>query len=111
MGRFKHDSWCQALADKKVGKYTLLEFVGAGKIGYVYRAKHDDFPDAPLAVKLVFKQLKQGWDVEFKKVSLLALTDGVVHFHNLGTDSISNHGRSELCQYTVWDFIAPGRNL
>jgi hypothetical protein len=111
MGRPKHDPWCQNLIGKKVGKYTLLEFVGAGKIGYVYRAQHDDLPDAPHAVKLVFKQLKPGWDVEFRKVSLLALTDGVVHFHNLGTDTITNEGRSELCQYTVWDFIAPGRNL
>jgi hypothetical protein len=112
MSRHKHDPWCQSLAGKKVDKYTLVEYVGAGRIGYVYRAKHDDFPDAPYAVKLVFsKQLKSGWDVEFKKVSLLALTDGVVHFHNLGAERITHDGRHELCQFTVWDFIAPGRNL
>lgn len=56
------------LSGKKVDKYTLLNFVGAGRIGYVYRAQHEDFSESPRAVKLIFDELKQGWDVELKKV-------------------------------------------
>jgi hypothetical protein len=105
------DSWCRSLAGKSVGKYNLIEFVGAGKIGYVYRAVHRDVPDSVWAVKLIFDSLKSGWEVEIRKVTKLALIDGVVHFHDLGTDTISHENTSRLAQYTVWDFIPPGENL
>ncbi len=103
--------WCSALAGKKVDKFTLGEFVGAGRIGYVYRAYHDDFPDYSYAVKLIFDRLKPGWDVELKKVMGLGLIEGVVHFHQLGHASLTHKGATKLCQFTVWDYIAPGENL
>jgi hypothetical protein len=77
----------------------------------VYRAQHEDFSESPRAVKLIFDELKQGWDVELKKVMRLELIDGVVHFHQLGEARLNHDGLSRLCQYTVWDYIAPGENL
>jgi hypothetical protein len=111
MARREDDIWCRDLSGKKVDKYTLLQFVGAGRIGYVYKAQHEDFSESPRAVKLIFDQLKSGWEVELKKVMRLELIDGVVHFHHLGPATITHDGVSKLCQYSVWDYISPGENL
>jgi len=105
------DEWCRSLSGKRVEKYKLLEFVGAGQIGYVYKAQHDDIPGVTRAVKLVFNELKPGWEVELRKVAALANIDGVVHFHELGTVTIAHDGKTKLCQFTVWNYIAPGENL
>jgi hypothetical protein len=111
MARRNDDQWCRSLSGQLVGKYKLLEFVGAGRIGYVYRAQHVDFPESIRAVKLVFDELKQGWQVEVKKVMRLELIEGVVHFHDLGTATIDHDNVSHFFQYTVWDYIAPAENL
>jgi serine/threonine protein kinase len=108
----KHKStWFESLKWKPVDKYKLGDFVGAGKIGYVYRAQHKEFPGAEWAVKLVFDKLKPGWKNEVRKVMSLALVPGVVHFHGLGTAQITHEDKTHLCQYTVWDYISPGENL
>jgi hypothetical protein len=104
------DRWARSLAGQSVVDYRLLQFVGAGRIGYVYRAQHKDLDDYEQAVKLTFS-LKDGWDTELRKVVKLGLVDGVVHFHALGTGRVTHDGHSKLCQYTVWDYIPPGRNL
>lgn len=109
--RENEDTWCRSLAGYKVDDYKLIDFVGAGRIGYVYRAEHGDFPGSQRAVKLIFDHLKAGWEVEVKKVMALELVIGVVHFHHLGTVHIKHAGETRLCQYTVWDYIAPGENL
>lgn len=106
----KNDAWCKGLTGYTVGTYTLQEFIGAGKIGYVYKAQHQSLPIHPRAVKLTFS-LKQGWDTELYKVLRLELVEGVVHFHELGTAGITHEGKRELCQFTVWDYIEPGLNL
>jgi hypothetical protein len=107
----RNDAWCRDLAGKTVGKFKLLSFVGSGRIGHVYRAHLPDFPTAVRAVKLVFDDLRDGWENELRKVMSLELVDGVVHFHDLGTESITHQGTTGLCQFSVWDFIAPGENL
>lgn len=111
MNQKRDDTWCRSLAGYKVDEYKLVDFVGAGKIGYVYRAEHSKFPGSQWAVKLIFDQLKSGWDVELKKVIGLALVPGVVHFHGLGTAQLTHQDETRLCQYTIWDYIAPGENL
>ena len=105
------DAWCTNLKGVSVGKFTLSEFIGAGKIGYVYKAHLRDFPIAVMAIKLTFDTLRSGWDVELRKVLRLSLVEGIVHFHDLGTERISHDGDSRLCQFTVWDYISPGENL
>ena len=107
----KEDAWCRSLTGKRVGKYELLEFIGAGRVGYVYKAQHEDIPGVPCAVKLIFDQLKSGWEVELRKVRALANIDGIVHFHELGSVYLTHEGKSKLCQFTVWNYIAPGENL
>jgi serine/threonine protein kinase len=107
MSAKRDDLWCRGLAGKTVDKYTLVEFVGAGRIGYVYKAQLSELSSAIRAVKLTFDSLKTGWEVELKKVMSLSLVDGVVHFHDLGPAQIE----TRLCQFTVWDYIEPGENL
>jgi serine/threonine protein kinase len=107
----RDDLWCRSLAGRAVGKYELVEFIGAGRIGYVYRALHRDVPDSPWALKLTFDQLKSGWKTEVRKVAKLGLIDGVVHFHDLGAETLTHKNVSRLAQYTVWDYISPGENL
>ena len=104
--------WAESLAGKPVGDFTLLKFVGAGKIGHVYKARFRDFPDDGVrAIKLTFDTLRPGWDVELRKVLRLNLHPNIVHFHQAGTATISHEGSTRMCQYTVWDYISPGENL
>jgi hypothetical protein len=108
----KDSSWCKRLADQVIdGKYKLLTYVGAGKIGFVYKAQRLDLPEAIFALKLTFDQLREGWETEVRKVAQLAIVEGVAHFHDLGTGSMTQEGGPHFFQYTVWDFIAPGENL
>ena len=106
------NDWRRSCAGEIVdGKYKLLDFVGAGKIGFVYRAEREDIPSVEVAVKLMFAYPKDGWETEIKKVHALSLVESVVHFHDLGTSQIRRDGKTRVCQYTVWDYIAPGENL
>lgn len=112
MSRTDNDrDWCCSLEGETIDDYKLLEFVGRGRIGYVYKAILKGFPDAPRAVKLIFGDLKPGWDNELRKVMKLEVVDGVVHFHSMGAAHATKAGKTRLCQYTVWDFIAPGQDL
>jgi hypothetical protein len=106
-----NDNWCKALQGQEVEGFRLGPFVASGKIGYVYRAAHKDLPDTEVALKLVFGDPKAGWDNELKKVSKLNLVPGVVHYHAHGTSKITHLGETQLCIYTVWDYIPPGDNL
>ena len=101
--------WCSGQTVD--GKYKLLEFIGSGKIGYVYRAERTDVPEIKVAVKLMFGDPKDGWETEIKRVGALYLVEGVVHFHDLGTTPILRDDETRPCQYTVWDYISPGENL
>ena len=106
------DDWAKSFAHLTVeGKYRLIEFVGSGKIGFVYRSERMDVPEIEVAVKLMFGDPKDGWENEIKKVAALYLVENVVHFHDLGTAQLTSEGKTGVCQYTVWDYIAPGENL
>lgn len=107
----QENQWFCSLSGQRVGDYILVEYIGKGKVGYVYRAHLPDFPEHSRAIKLIFDTLKQGWETEVKKVMSLSLVNGVVNFHALGTERLHHDGISHLAQYTVWDFIAPGENL
>ena len=41
----------------------------------------------------------------------LQMVQNVVHFHGLGADYVKHGSDSVLCQFTVWDYIAPGQDL
>ena len=111
MSKTAEDKWRKSLQGKSIDDYQLLEFVGAGHIGYVYKAQLEGFPDNLRAVKLTFNELKVGWEEELNKVMSLELVEGVVHFHSSGAITINHDGKSKLAQYTVWDYIPPGENL
>ncbi|HEY0141319.1 MAG TPA: hypothetical protein VGF48_10510 [Thermoanaerobaculia bacterium] len=102
--------WWEQLEGYRVGDYTLGSFVGCGRIGYVYKATTTQHAGV-WAVKLIAGRPRTGWEVELNKVTQLSRTPAVVQFHRLGTDQIAHAGRTEVFQYTVWDYIAPGRNL
>ena len=106
------EDWCESCCGQMIdGKYKLLKFLGSGKIGYVYQAERTDVSGIEVAIKLMFRNPKDGWETEIRKVAALSLVESVVHFHDLGTASIQKSGQTRVCQYTVWDYIAPGENL
>jgi serine/threonine protein kinase len=98
------------LKGQDVGDYTLDDYIGCGRIGFVYRAHLKDIPDIEHAVKLV-PDLNEGWETELKKVGKLSKVSNVVHFHHLGTATVRSGKHSAAVQYTVWDYVHPGRNL
>ena len=109
------DAFFDALASltpgQEVGAYVLDAYIGCGKIGHVYKAHRKDIPEIVQAVKIVH-QLKEGWETEIKKVGGLRNVPNVVQFHDLGTAMVRPSGRSAITvQYTVWDYIEPGRSL
>jgi hypothetical protein len=59
----------------------------------------------------VFDYLNDGWQVELEKVISLELVEGVVHYHDSGTEEVTYQSRTRLCYFTIWDYIAPGENL
>jgi hypothetical protein len=98
------------LQGRRVGQYVLDEFVGAGKIGYVYKAHREDISEIINAVKLV-PLTRPGWDTELKKVAKLANIPNVVHFHSLEACHLQHDSETVLVQATIWNYIHPGRNL
>ena len=111
LSRSSEDKWRKSLEGQLVDEYRLMRFVGAGRIGYVYKAQPQGYPGIARAVKLTFDRLKDGWEEELKKVMSLALVEGVVHFHSSGAVQITHDGKTRLAQYTVWDYIPPGESL
>lgn len=102
--------WLRSLERQHVGDYVLDKYIGCGRIGYVYRAHLKDIPDIEHAVKLV-PNLKEGWETELRKVGKLSKVSNVVHFHHIGTATVRSGKHSAVVQYTVWDYVHPGRNL
>ncbi len=99
------------ISGQEVGAYVLDTYIGCGKIGHVYKAHRKDIPEIIQAVKIV-QRLDDGWETEIKKVGGLRNVPNVVQFHDLGTAMVKPMGRSAVTvQYTVWDYIEPGRNL
>jgi hypothetical protein len=87
--------------------YTLVESVGAGKIGTVYRAERQN-PRHVLACKIISEgKLKKGWQRELEKVLALHDIDNVVQYHSHGTD---NDRESRPYEFVMFQFIE-GDNL
>ena len=51
--RSSASDWLVNVSGQQVGDYDLDEYIGCGKIGYVYRAHRRDIPEIERAVKLV----------------------------------------------------------
>jgi serine/threonine protein kinase len=108
----KVDHWFESLKNKEVSDFVLRKYIGHGKIGYVYKATNKIVRKWEVAIKLIPGRPRTGWDNELKKVSQLSKIPGVVHLlQGPGPVQISHERRTEIFQYTVWDYIAPGRNL
>ncbi len=106
------DKWLESLQRHEVkGKWTLEDYIGRGKVGVVYKAKNKELPDVIRAVKLVPGDPPTGWANEIRKVSQLGAIRGVVQLHDFDVCSITHEAITRFFQYTVWDYIHPGRNL
>ena len=55
----------------QVRNYTIVEKVGKGKIGTVYKAIRSDINDIAACKVIAEGDLKDGWQKELEKVSLL----------------------------------------
>ena len=73
------------LAGQRLGKFILDDYIGRGRIGFVYRAHRTDIPDIEVAIKIV-PALREGWETEIKKVAKLRNVPNVVQFHDVSTD-------------------------
>jgi energy-coupling factor transporter ATP-binding protein EcfA2 len=104
-------NWAKGLVGKDVGPYVLDRYIGHGRVGVIFVARSRDELQSIRAVKLTFGRLPDGWQNELRKVQALWDIRGVVHLYDLGPAQISHAGRTELLQYTAWDYIPPGRNL
>lgn len=92
-------------------RYRIVELVGAGAMGLVYRAE-DERLRLPVAVKVLRPDLSEdeSWLARFQQELVLARQvshPNVVRIHDIGTDR--RHQESELVFLTM-DFI-PGRSL
>jgi len=93
----------------EVGDYRLVDEIGRGKNGVVYKAHHKEITDLYGAVKLIPDQnLKTGWQNEILKVgNYLSGIQQVVQYRT--------HGKATLSEgityaYIIWEYIE-GTNL
>jgi serine/threonine protein kinase len=87
--------------------YRLVEKIGEGNIGVVYKAQNNSLPDT-LACKIIPKnKLKVGWETELKKVIQLRTIPNIVQYHSSG-DSVDNEKHPFV--WIMWDYI-PNINL
>src|SRR5882724_3259908 len=105
------DKWFKSLASTELENFILDEYIGSGKIAYVYRAHSKEMPDWNVAIKLIPGSPQLGWQNEIKKAFLLSSIAGVAHYHGLGNGRVCLEGRTEVFLYTIWDYIHPGRSL
>jgi hypothetical protein len=106
-----NSSWYTELEGEFVDNYRLLKFVGQGKVGVVYQAEDRAVSGHTLALKITKGHPRDGWENELKKVARLSSIPGVVQFHGLHSTHLDHAGKTNQLQYTLWDYIAPGRSL
>jgi serine/threonine protein kinase len=91
----------------KIDGYEIVEEVGAGAIGTVYRAVREGDIYNIRAIKLVkIDNIHEGWANEITKVNRLERLPGVVAYYSHG--EISINGENYL--WIMWQFI-PGTSL
>ena len=74
-------------AGKKISRYILLEEIGRGKNGVVYKAMQEDLSDNIVAIKLIPKNnLKLGWEEELKKVVKLTGIKQVIQLKDAASE-------------------------
>lgn len=91
----------------KIDGYEIVEEVGAGAIGTVYRAVREGDIYNIRAIKLVrIDDIREGWANEITKVNRLERLPGVVAYYSHG--KIPINGENYL--WIMWQFI-PGTSL
>ena len=103
------NKWLSTVEKTVVRDYELVHYCGAGRVGYVYRARLRNFPTVEYAVKLI-PDPEPDWDKEITKVAVLSQVPNVVHFHTLGSELITHGENRAQVLYTVWEYI-DGENL
>jgi serine/threonine protein kinase len=92
---------------QKIDGYKLVEEVGSGAIGTVYKAVRNGDIYNVRAIKLIkADDIREGWANEIIKVNRLERLSGVVAYHDHGQIQINN----EKYLWIMWQFI-PGKSL
>ncbi|MAB78051.1 MAG: hypothetical protein CMJ89_01750 [Planctomycetes bacterium] len=87
---------------KRLGPYSVLELIGSGAMGRVYRAVHDDRPDEELALKLLSPlTLNDAKALARFEREARALT-GLAH---PGVVRVLDHGTLENVPYLAMDWV------
>lgn len=94
------------LIGTQIGKYKLVEYIGRGTVGLVYRAIREDIDDT-VACKIVpLENLKEEWETELEKACKLNGIEQVVSYRSHQSEIID--GKPCVCIF--WQFIK-GQNL
>lgn len=92
---------------QKIDGYQLVEKVGSGAIGTVYKAVRNEDIYNVRAIKLIkADDIRDGWANEIIKVNRLERLSGVVAYHDHGQIQINN----DKYLWIMWQFI-PGKSL
>jgi len=100
------------LKGKKIFNYELIEEIGNGKVGVVYKAYNKDI-NHYRAIKIIPKnKLRQNWQIEFIKVAKLEGIPQVAQYHDHKPHNNEPYeifdGESYAC--ILWEYV-PGDNL
>jgi len=111
MNKRDQRKWFKSLAGKIIkNEWKLKKFLGHGKIGYVYLAENINLKALQRAIKIM-PDAKDGWKNEINKVCMLSDIPNVVQFLHIDTEQLISNNRTEIFQYSCWQYIPPGRNL
>ncbi|SNQ62066.1 protein kinase domain-containing protein [Candidatus Methanoperedens nitratireducens] len=100
------------LRGKRFFNYELIEEIGNGKVGVVYKAYNKDI-DHYRAIKIIpLKKLKSNWQMEIIKVAKLEGIPQVAQYHDHKPHENEPYevfdGNSYAC--ILWEYV-PGENL
>ena len=86
-----------------INNYKIIEQIGHGKIGTVYKAIREDI-NHTVACKIIPEgKLKDGWEMELLKVVKLTEVNSVINYINHG-NSLNRDNRPFT--YIFWNYIS-----
>jgi len=87
---------------ERLGPYRLLELIGSGGMGRVYRAAHDDRPDEELALKLLSPLLV---DHDKARSRFDREARALVHLDHPGLVKVIDHGLVDGMPYLAMEWV------
>lgn len=91
----------EKIVGKEVNGYKIVEYIGSGAIGHMFRCKNNELDDERAIKFIPIDSLRDEWENEIIKVNKLRGHDKVVRYYTHNKWTIEN----EEFLYIMWEYI------